>query len=237
MSSKLYKTQAIFLKALKYKESSLILDAYTRERGLRSYIVSGVRKQKKGSNSALYQIMNIIDLIAYEKEPHQLSRIKEIKLAHVYDTIQKDIVKSSIATVMVECTRNAIKEHEPNQELYDFIAQSLHSLDKEDQVSYAALNYMIGLSRFLGIQPDANYQDGAEFDLQEGRYAPQGSIPKYSINPQLSQLLFQLQSGQEPLSNKNARQALLKKLMEYYQLHLPYFKPLKSLDILSVILG
>ena len=50
----LIKTAGIIFQTKKYSESSLIADIYTEEKGLRSYIISGVRSKKgKGKCGAL----------------------------------------------------------------------------------------------------------------------------------------------------------------------------------------
>ncbi|MEL6276480.1 MAG: recombination protein O N-terminal domain-containing protein, partial [Bacteroidota bacterium] len=51
-------TRAIIFRATKYQESSLILDAYTELKGLRKYIISGVRKAKARTPASLLQVMN-----------------------------------------------------------------------------------------------------------------------------------------------------------------------------------
>ena len=60
------KTRGILLKTTKYSETSLICKILTEERGLKSYIISGVRKKKGKTSAGLLQVMSILDLVVYD---------------------------------------------------------------------------------------------------------------------------------------------------------------------------
>ena len=71
----LKKTEGVVLSAIRYKESSIIVRIFSRELGLKSYIINGVRTQGAKSKAALYQPMTLLDLVVYEKEGAGLQRI------------------------------------------------------------------------------------------------------------------------------------------------------------------
>ena len=85
----IHKTKGVVLKTVKYGETSVIVTIYTELFGLQSYIVNGVRKSsKKGPGKAnLFQPANLLDLVVYHNELHNLQRIKEFKWAHIYQHI------------------------------------------------------------------------------------------------------------------------------------------------------
>ena len=74
----LIKTRGIILRTLKYGETSLIMDIYTENYGLNSYIVGGVRNKKSTTKSGSLQIMSLVEIVAYHKSAKSLYRIKEI---------------------------------------------------------------------------------------------------------------------------------------------------------------
>ena len=113
---KVYSTEGIIFRVLKYSETSIICDIFTREKGLRSYIVSGVRTTKAGHKAAIYRPLNIVNLVSYDMEHDKLARITEISLSVHYQNINIDVIISSIAIFMLEVCRNAIKEREANEE-------------------------------------------------------------------------------------------------------------------------
>jgi len=72
------KSNGIVVRAVKYGESSLILEILTEYNGLSSFIVSGVRKAKKNTSS-LYHPMQQLDIVHYPAKGESLARIKEVK--------------------------------------------------------------------------------------------------------------------------------------------------------------
>ncbi|MBK6666768.1 MAG: DNA repair protein RecO [Saprospiraceae bacterium] len=131
---KVYSTEGIIFRVLKYSETSIICDIFTREKGLRSYIVSGVRTTKAGQKAAIYRPLNIVNLVSYDMEHDKLARITEISLSVHYQNINIDVIISSIAIFMLEVCRNAIKEREANEELYLFLTEWLDFLDKKNNL-------------------------------------------------------------------------------------------------------
>ena len=72
----LLETRALILRAVKYGDSSLILETYTEAKGIRKYIVGGVRKARSRTPASLVQPMNLVDIIAYEREGKDMTRLK-----------------------------------------------------------------------------------------------------------------------------------------------------------------
>ena len=56
--------------------------------------------------------MNLVDLVAYEREGKDMTRLKEVRLAHVYTQIPFDVFRGTIGLFMLEVARNAIRESE-----------------------------------------------------------------------------------------------------------------------------
>ena len=84
ISEMLIKTRGIVFKSIKYSETSLIVDIYTEEKGLRKYLISGVRSKKAKTSAGLFQVMSLVDLVAYHRDDKDLTRIKAIKHNYVY---------------------------------------------------------------------------------------------------------------------------------------------------------
>ena len=117
----LIKTRGIIFRAVKYSETSIIADIYTEEKGLRSYIISGVRSKKAKVKASVLQVMTLVDMVAYHRDNKELNRIKEIKAAYVYRSIPFDIVKGAVGLFMIELARKTIKEAEENPGLFNFL--------------------------------------------------------------------------------------------------------------------
>ena len=72
----LIKTRGIIFKAIKYSETSLIMDIYTEEKGLQKYIISGVRNKRSKVKTGLLQPAMLVDMVAYYRENKPMNRIK-----------------------------------------------------------------------------------------------------------------------------------------------------------------
>jgi len=236
--SKTFKSEGIVFRSLKYSETSLILDIYTREIGLQSFIVSGVRKSKsKFAN--VFQAMNIIDLIAYKSE-NSLSRIKESELAIKYDKINSNIVFSSLGIFIIDLTRSVIKEREADEQLYSFLKSYLLSLDKKDKAdALLPINFSIELASILGFALTNNYSEEHRFfDLQSGQFISNLILNTSVLPENISYNLFKILSEQGVQTiDKTERNIILDKLLRYFEFHIEGFKPLKSLPVLRTILS
>ena len=101
----IFKSLGIVFRTVKYSETSVIADIYTQERGMRSYIISGVRAKQARTSMSILQVMSLVDIVAYGREDKSLNRIKEIKSAYVYQTLPYDVRKTAIGMFILELAR------------------------------------------------------------------------------------------------------------------------------------
>ncbi len=235
------KAEGIIFRSIKYSETSLIVDIFTREHGILSFIISGVRKKKSTISAAMLQVMNIVDIVAYTKNNQSLGRITEIKNNYVHKDLLYDFIKSAIGIFLIELSRNCIKEKEANINVYDFIKEYLINIDnKEEQLGLAPIIYMIQFSKHLGFYPHDNYSD--KFNLFDWRAGIFVAEARTTTIDQVSSLYFNKLIKFSSDTNldinipKDERQIIMKSLLNYYQYHIESFKPLKSYDILEELM-
>jgi len=239
---KLYNSNGIIFRTIKYSETSIICDIYTKEKGLRSFIVSGVRSSKSKNKANVYQHLNLVDIIAYEQDQDKLSRIKEIRPYHHFEHLNFQVVKSSVALFILEVCRNVIKEKEANEELYHFLEEWILYIDQCAKLNpLLHLKFMAELTSFAGFEPMMNGSvDNKQFDLQNGVFCPSSEVNKYAMNMETSYHFHQLMAcKREDLHNlsldKIQRNQLLEDIMMYYKLHVSGFRDLLSLEVLRNI--
>jgi len=237
----LFKSIGIVFRSVKYSETSLILDVFTREKGMRSFIVSGVRSSKSQHKASLYQHLNIIDLVAYDKD-NKLARIKECKIEHFYQRLSYDVVRSSIGLFLLEVCKNAIKEKEENTALFDFIFERLKLLDSETPQNFGLfpIKFLLELSQYIGFMPFNNFDVGKPyFDLYNGRFIPE-MTEKYVSSLAVSQCIATIdKTSMNQLTTlsirKELRNQVIDDLIIYYRLQIDQFRELKTLEVLRVI--
>ncbi len=240
----LVKTKAIVLHSFKYGETSVIARLFTREAGLQSYLVSGVRKSRSRIKQNLFQPLTIVDLVAYQKEKGGLQRIREITCPAPFENIPYDIPKTSIAIFLSEILTKSVKEQEPYPELFDFIFSALDFLDHtKGKVSDFHLIFLLKLSRYLGFYPRTNYdQTHCFFNLKEGMFQKNPCAISLCLDKELSRHFFELAhtgfAEMESLSiNPQTRKSLLEKTLDYYRMHLEGFQEVRSHFVLEMVLN
>jgi len=119
-------TKAIVLSALKYSDTSLIVKCYTAQEGLKSYIIKGILKAKKGGiKIAYFQPLTQLTIVANHNNKSTLNNLKEVQILNPYKTIYKDIVKQSVVLFISEVLASSIQEEEKNEGFYNYLETHL----------------------------------------------------------------------------------------------------------------
>jgi DNA repair protein RecO (recombination protein O) len=243
----MFKTSAIILKNTKYGETSLVVTAFTELFGVQTYMVNGVRTNKKsGLKASLYQPASVVEMEVYHNEKNTLHRIRECNRKYVFINVLSDVVKNSIAVFMMELLYKLLKQPEQNADLFYFCEDVLLQLD-EAPANIAAnlpLFFTLHLSNFFGFKIDDNYsEENCFLDLQEGNFISERphhthflSGDNAFLSAELLRIMMPNELGQLKM-NKLKRRELLLKYMDYYTLHIPEFGTMKTLLIMQEVLG
>lgn len=228
----LKKTKGIVLSTIRYKETSIIVKVFTRELGLKSYLVNGVRVQGNKSKIALYQPLTLLDMVVYHKENTGLNRVSEVRLYRANQLIPFDFSRTGIALFMTEVTSKSIYENYQNESLFDFLENSVIQLDsKETKLAQFPLVFLIEKAKFLGFAPG----EAIGF-LSESRSQP-FSPTEFSRAEEYLGLLMQGSYTAPAIIDKKLRKKLLDHLLAFYTHHLDNPGNWKSLSILRQISG
>ena len=233
-------TKAIVLSSLKYSDSSLIVKCYTQEEGVKTYLIKGVLKARKGGiKVAYFQPLTQLKIHANHSRRGALNSIKEVQISYPYTSVYKDIIKQSVVMFLSEMLSYSIKEEERNNSLYEYLETGLIWLDVHDKIANFHLLFLLNLTRFLGFYPDLPEEEAFGFDLLEGSYT-EVSSGKNVISGnnfyQFKKLLgINFDSIEKVSFSKQERQLVLKIIIRYYELHLEGFKNPKSLKILETV--
>ena len=233
-------TKAIVLSTLKYSDTSLIVKCYTEQEGIKSYIIKGILKAKKGGiKVAYFQPLTQLTLIANHSSKSSLHNLKEVQILNPYKTIYRDIVKQSVVLFISEVLSNSIQEEEKNEDFYNYLEAGLNWLDAHDKIANFHLLFLLNASRFLGFYPDTSETTLYNFDLLNGSFS-ESSANKDVISGnefyQFKKLLgINFDSIEEVSFSKKERQVVLKLIIQYFKLHLGSFRDPKSLQVLETI--
>jgi DNA repair protein RecO (recombination protein O) len=236
------KTLGIVLKQIKYGETSIIAHLYTRRWGRIAIMVPGARTSSKNRKAHLFQPLTILDMEVYFKERRELQKIKEVRNHSPFMHISGDPVKSSIAIFLAEILSKALREEEPNAELFDFLDSHIQFLDLMDQgVANFHLYFLMRLSRHLGFNPGIPPEQGnLWFDLLHGSFSTATPLHDSFLTPELTTLLIRFLSAQvSDLASieidRATRAELLSGILRFYYQHLDGLGEIRSHTVLNAL--
>ena len=247
----IYKTKGIVLKNVKYGETSLVVTMFTELFGVQTYIVNGVRTQKKtGSKAALFQPSSILEMEVYHNDQKAIHRIKEYNWNYLFKNVLSDVVKNSIAMFMIELLQKTLKQPEQNIDLFYFCEDALQQLDDAPPAIAAnfPLFFSLQLTQFFGFR-FANPENALDteqdifLDLQEGVFTAERPSHNYFIEKEEALITAELLKIMQPHElnqvklNHHKRRELLLKYMDYYTLHIQDFGQVRTLQVLHEVLG
>lgn len=234
----LQKTEGIVLKTLKYSESSVITKVFTREYGLNSFIIPGIRSSRNKSKSNLFQPLQILELDVYYHPHKSLLKLKEYRPGHIYTNLYTDMIRQSVTIFAIEVLTKCIHENEVNEQLYDYMRGFLLDTD----ISTASKNmmphlFLLEISNILGFMPyiEVPFEDRPYFNIEAGVFEKSPDFAQVTIDRKEARLIFDFLEKNYEDFTKTERLKILEILLIYFKYHIPNFKQVTSLDIIRQI--
>ena len=151
----LTKTQAIVLHSLKYGESKLIVDMFTRMHGRQSFIVSIPKTNKGKMKKQFFQPLTLLEIETDIRPKLQLQKLDDVRLAVPFTSIPFEPDKLAIALFVAEFLYYALRSEQRNELLYDYLENSILWLDgQQNRFANFHLVFLLRLTRFLGFYPN-----------------------------------------------------------------------------------
>lgn len=217
------KTRGIVLNFVKYGETAIIVRIFTKHFGLKSFIIRGMRRKK--SRIALFQPFTVLDLVIFNRRNRDLNRINEYSAAFPLKSIPYEFKKSTVAIFLIEVMLKVLHEEENSETLYEFLETSILYYDeKPEEYENFHLQFLLRLTRYLGFEPENGTELIGQLDAE------------HRLNEQdlerLNHFLHEPYDAFLPINGK-VRSRLLSLILDFYRLHSPNFKALKSLPVLK----
>jgi DNA repair protein RecO (recombination protein O) len=219
----LEKTRGIILHQIKYTDSGIVAQLYTKKFGRQSFLIRGMRNRKSGKHNILFQPMFILDLEISYKESREMNVLKEFSVSYSPYDIYSDIRKSSVAIFLGEVLTSVLREESSHEEMFDYIEKSIIYFDRcRDEPG-------------TRLDPDDSY-----FDMTNGIFVPVPPLHGNYANPAISEILARVflasyDSIKEISLTGVLRNEVLDTLIRYYSLHLSGLKKIKSLEVLKEV--
>ncbi len=238
----LEKTRGIILHQIKYSDSGIVAQLYTRKFGRQSFLIKGMRNRKAGKHNILFQPLFILDLEMYHKASREMQILKEFSVSFTPYNIHSNIKKSCVAIFLGEVLTLVLKEESPHEEMFDYIEESIIYFDScREGFANFHIAFLAGLSSFLGFEPGPRTdKDHSFFDMSNGNFVPIPPLHGNYANAEVSGILADFfvasyDSVSNIILNGTLRNEVLETLVRYYSLHLTGLKKIKSLEVLKEV--
>ena len=236
----LIKTEAIVLRHVKYGDSRMIVDLFTREAGRVSFAtsVSGASKAS-AARRRLFVPLALLDVECDIRQGRSLQTFKSAHILYPLTSLSSDAYKLSIALFIADFLCHALRGEQRNEPLFDYIADSLQWLDsRAEGFSNFHLVFLMRLSLFLGFYPNLeDYADGCSFDMRAGCFCMSAPMHADVLPPQEAAVIRTMMRMNFSTMHlfrlsREQRNRLVEVVVRHYRLHIPSFPELRSFDIL-----
>ena len=233
----------IVLNTRPYRETSLLVNAYTDIWGRADFIVRGIRTARNKASAAMFHPLSILDTRTYYHEKKDLNQLKEYQKIYLLDGLCSDVRKSSVGLFIGELLYKTVRESEENRALFGFVADTILELDRAGvELADLHLYFAARLCRYLGYAPDlsAPAQKNIFFDIKGAcfRDTPDTSYGAFDLDASrlFRQILTCPPGEATPLQcSGTKRHHFLNCLMNYYGYHMGKTPDIRSVDILHQV--
>ena len=146
----LRKLEGIIISEVEYRETSKIINVFTKDLGIIGVIAKGARKVKSTLSGLTTKLTyGVFDV--YYKE-NGLSTLVEVNVLDNFKNIKKDINLISYACYLLELSTQVYK-HDANSDIYNLLIASLKKIDAGYDYQVITNILELKLLDYLGIKP------------------------------------------------------------------------------------
>jgi DNA repair protein RecO (recombination protein O) len=176
-----YRSKGIVLRSIRYGEADRILDLYTRDGGLVSTIVKGIRRTKSRFGARL-EPLSCVDFVAYQGRT--LDTVTQAEVLRSFRGIREDLTRFEAAAGMVGSVRALSGGDEADRRVFNLLYNGLVALEERDS-GFEAVEAAFGLklSILAGYAPQLDACLSCDANLLET------TEPHYYFAPNLGGVL------------------------------------------------
>ena len=143
--------EGIIISSKNYNDTSKILDIFTPQYGIIGVISKGCKSLKSNLRSISSNLVYATFTIYYKKD--KLSILKEGTVIDNFKNIQKDIVKISYASFLLDISKQVYKQSE-NKRIYEILISSLKKINEGFNPLIITNILEIKYLYYLGVMPN-----------------------------------------------------------------------------------
>lgn len=218
----------------------MIIDFLTETNGRLSCITHISKSTRSKIRKQYFQPLTILEMELEIRRNSRLHTIHEARIGTPFFSIPFDAYKLSIALFTAEFLSNATRNEQPDTMLYKYVENSVLWLDGVgSKFSNFHLVFMMRLTRFAGFFPNLdNYSPDCCFDMRNGCFTPSPPLHRDFLTPdEAAKIRVLMRMNYDTMHlyamSRAERNRCVDVILDFYRLHLPDFKDIKSLDVLK----
>ncbi len=229
--------KAIVLTSTLYSDDSYMVNLLTDELGI---VVVSVRVGKRSTvRTSHIQPLTPL-LVTLDGRPSQrVMRIKECQALPFAAQIAYDPIKSIQAQFIAEVLSRAVSPSQSDIQLFHFVEDAVFALNNlmRGEENFHLI-FLLKLTHYLGFFPNIEGFASAEyFNMENGCFEPAAPYHTNYVHPTDTIAFAQLLRMDYDTAylydvNRTQRNQVLDYILKYYNLHIPTFSSLRSLEIL-----
>lgn len=149
------KTEAIVLKKYDFRETSLIVNFYTRDFGKISAVLKGVRQEPAKFASSL-ESFSFNEIVFYSKRNSSVHLVSQCDIRDNFDKVRQNISKISVASIMMELIDAVMPQEDKNEEVFGLAIAALKELETNDNAEKIMRIFKIKILSLSGFKPHFN---------------------------------------------------------------------------------
>ena len=148
----IHKTEAIVLNRRDFRETSLIVDFYTRDFGKLSGILKGIRLEPDKFASTV-EISSYNEIIFYKKINTTLHLVSGCDLKDKFFKIRNSITKAGMSSFMMELINAVMQPEDKNEDIFNLAINCLKELETTNNPEKVTTIFKIKMLALSGFKP------------------------------------------------------------------------------------
>ncbi len=149
----IHKAEAIVLSKRDFRETSLIVNFYTREFGKLSGILKGIRKEPDKFASSL-EPFSLNDIVFYKHSATTLHLVSQCDLKNNFTPIRQNMFKVGMASIVLELIDAVMQLDDRNEDIFNLGVDTLSGLVSNNNPDKITTIFKIKMLSLSGFKPN-----------------------------------------------------------------------------------
>ena len=146
------KTQGLVIRKRDFRETSLIIDFFTRDFGKISGLLKGIRTDPKKFASTL-EPFSQNEIIFYEKRNSALHLVSQADIINNFDSIRLNLSRVGAASYIMELVAAVMPVEDKNEEVFDLTLMCIQELSLSNNPDKIMTIFKIKMLALSGFKP------------------------------------------------------------------------------------